>query len=106
MNRLLEANQGVRERRDQLCHPSYAKPELLATVPNQVWSCKPDASERGPCPLAIKDQLRHTKIKITVDFYIGADLAFQREQLEKLRLNSRKIVGNDEFPETRPIATA
>ena len=28
----------VRERRDQLRHPSYAKPELLATQPNQVWS--------------------------------------------------------------------
>ena len=38
MYRLLEANQEVRERRDQLRHPSYAKPELLATAPNQVWS--------------------------------------------------------------------
>jgi putative transposase len=38
MYRLLEANQEVRERRDQLRHPAYAKPELLATVPNQVWS--------------------------------------------------------------------
>jgi putative transposase len=28
----------VRERRDQLKHPSYAKPELLAARPNQVWS--------------------------------------------------------------------
>jgi putative transposase len=38
MYRLLEANHEVRERRDQLRHPSYAKPELLATGPNQVWS--------------------------------------------------------------------
>jgi putative transposase len=28
----------VRERRDQLRHPAYAAPELLATGPNQVWS--------------------------------------------------------------------
>jgi putative transposase len=28
----------VRERRDQLRHPTYTKPELLATAPNQVWS--------------------------------------------------------------------
>jgi putative transposase len=28
----------VRERRDQLRHPPYHKPELLATAPNQVWS--------------------------------------------------------------------
>jgi putative transposase len=36
--RVLEANQEVKERRDQLRHPSYQKPELLATAPNQVWS--------------------------------------------------------------------
>ena len=28
----------VRERRNQLRHPAYKKPELLATGPNQVWS--------------------------------------------------------------------
>ena len=38
MYRLLEANGLVRERRDQLRHPAYAKPELLATGPNQLWS--------------------------------------------------------------------
>ncbi len=38
MYRILRAACGVRERRDQLRHPVYAKPELLATAPNQVWS--------------------------------------------------------------------
>ena len=38
MYRVLAAAGEVRERRDQLRHPSYAKPELLATRPNQVWS--------------------------------------------------------------------
>jgi putative transposase len=38
MYRILEAAGEVRERRDQLRHPSYAAPELLATRPNQVWS--------------------------------------------------------------------
>ena len=38
MYRLLAANREVRERRDQARHPAYAKPELLATGPNQVWS--------------------------------------------------------------------
>jgi putative transposase len=39
MYRLLEAQHGgVRERRDQLAHPAYAKPELLAERPNQLWS--------------------------------------------------------------------
>lgn len=36
--RLLRAEGAVRERRDQLIHPAYAKPELLATGVNQVWS--------------------------------------------------------------------
>jgi putative transposase len=38
MYRVLEANHEVRERRDQLRHPNYTKPELLATAPNQLWS--------------------------------------------------------------------
>lgn len=38
MYRILEENQEVRERRDQLRHPCYGKPELLATSANQVWS--------------------------------------------------------------------
>jgi len=39
MYRLLAERHGeVRERRDQLTHPAYAKPELLATRPNEVWS--------------------------------------------------------------------
>jgi putative transposase len=38
MYRILEENGEVRERRDQLRHPEYQKPELLATGPNQVWS--------------------------------------------------------------------
>jgi len=38
MYRILDENDEVRERRDQLRHPSYVKPELLATKPNQLWS--------------------------------------------------------------------
>jgi len=39
MYRLLaDADGGVRERRDQLTHPPYARPELLASRPNEVWS--------------------------------------------------------------------
>ena len=38
MYRILAENHEIRERRDQLQHPAYAKPELLATRPNQVWS--------------------------------------------------------------------
>ncbi len=38
MYRLLAAHAEVRERRDQLHHPAYARPELLASGPNQLWS--------------------------------------------------------------------
>jgi putative transposase len=39
MYRILAAHHGgVRERRDQLTHPAYKKPELLATRPNELWS--------------------------------------------------------------------
>lgn len=38
MYRLLEERGESRERRDQLTHPPYQKPEFLATAPNQLWS--------------------------------------------------------------------
>jgi putative transposase len=38
MYRILAAAGEVRERRNQRCHPIYAKPELLATGPNELWS--------------------------------------------------------------------
>jgi len=38
MYRILGSRGEVRERRNQLRHPRYKRPELLATGPNQVWS--------------------------------------------------------------------
>jgi putative transposase len=38
MYRILDERQEVRERRNQLRHPTYHKPQLVATGPNQVWS--------------------------------------------------------------------
>jgi len=38
MYRLLAERGEVRERRDQLVHPEYVKPELLAERPNELWS--------------------------------------------------------------------
>jgi putative transposase len=47
MYRILASATEVRERRSQLRHPAYAKPELLATGPNELWSW--DISKlRGP----------------------------------------------------------
>jgi putative transposase len=38
MYRILDERGQVRERRNQLRHPSYARPELMATGPGQLWS--------------------------------------------------------------------
>lgn len=38
MYRILAASGEIRERRDQVRHPKYAPPELIATAPNQVWT--------------------------------------------------------------------
>ena len=38
MYRILDEAGETRERRDQLTHPAYQKPELLATGPNHLWS--------------------------------------------------------------------
>lgn len=52
MYRLLQGSVAVRERRDQLRHPEYTKPELLAAMPNQVCSwdiTKLKGAVRGTC---------------------------------------------------------
>ena len=47
MYRILHQHEEVRERRNQLRHPKYQKPELLAQKPNEVWTW--DITElRGP----------------------------------------------------------
>jgi hypothetical protein len=38
MYRLLVEDTARPERRPQLRHPAYTKPELVANAPNQVWS--------------------------------------------------------------------
>ncbi len=38
MYRVLAESSEVRERRNQLRHPRYSPPALLATKPNQLWS--------------------------------------------------------------------
>jgi hypothetical protein len=45
--RLLAARHGgVRERRNQLTHPPYQRPELLAERPNELWSWDIDPLHR------------------------------------------------------------
>jgi putative transposase len=62
MYRILAAQHEVRERRDQLRHPTYAAPQLLATKPNEVWTW--DITKlRGPA------KWRHYYLYVILDIY-------------------------------------
>jgi len=43
---------------------------------------------KGVDPIAIKDQLRHSSVKMTERFYIGTDAEYQRAQAGKIALNN------------------
>lgn len=62
MYRLLHAHSGTRKRRNELTHPTYAKPELLATKPCEVWSW--DITKlKGPVKLA------HYHLYVIIDIF-------------------------------------
>jgi putative transposase len=81
MYRLLRAEHGrVRERRDQLTHPAYARPELLAERPNEIWSW--DISKlKGPATWScfylyvILDLFSRYAVAWTVQYRESAELA-------------------------------
>jgi putative transposase len=81
MYRILAAKHGgVRERRDQLTHPGYAKPELLAERPNELWSW--DVSKlKGPAKwtwfylYAILDVFSRYVVAWTVQYRENAQIA-------------------------------
>ena len=56
MYRILHDSAEVRERRDLLRHPSYQKPELLATAPNEVWSWDIDHRHLQPLRHRLDDR--------------------------------------------------
>ena len=56
--------------------------------------------------LVIKDQFKHNNVRTTVDFYIGQDVDHPKEMIEKLILNSGKLVGKDESSKPAQLPTA
>jgi putative transposase len=75
MYRILEEADEVRERRNQVRHPHYVRPELLATAPNQVWSW--DITKlRGP------EKWRYYHLYVVLDIfsrYVVSWLVAERE---------------------------
>ena len=69
MYRILHENNEVRERRQRLRHPVYAKPELLAEGPNQVWSWDITKLSHPKCPppSGSTRQRRSSKPKLNLD---------------------------------------
>lgn len=82
MYRVLGADGLVRERRNQLTHPVYTKPELLATGPNQCWSW--DISKlRGPV------KWKYFYLYVLIDIfsrYVPGWMVAEREDSELAKL--------------------
>jgi putative transposase len=71
MYRILQEHGEVKERRQQLRHPQYAAPELLATRPNQLWSWDISApqqaavgDEGGPLAIGLQEQIANHRKRL------------------------------------------
>jgi putative transposase len=84
MYRILAVNAEVRERRNQLRHPDYAKPELLATAPNQVWSWDITAL-RGP------GKWHHFYLYAIIDIFSRKTVGWMLARKQNARLAERLI---------------
>ena len=98
MYRILQQQGESRERRDQLVHPAYHKPELLATAPNQLWSW--DITKlRGPAKwtyfylYVILDVFSRYVTGWMIAYREGADLAkeFIEEAISKHRIPAGQL---------------
>ncbi len=96
MYRILAAHGEVRERRDQLRHPNYTKPELLAVTPNQVWSW--DITKlRGP----VKWTCYHLYVILDIfsRYVVGWMIAHRESSALAKRLISETCLKQDIEPE-------
>jgi putative transposase len=85
MYRILHEYQEVRERRNILHHPSYSKPELLATKPNELWSW--DITKlRGPQKGA------HFYLYVILDVYSRYVVGWMIAAIESAALASELII--------------
>ncbi len=114
MYRILAENDEVRERRNQLRHPQYQKPELLARAPNQVWSW--DITKlRGPAKwtyfylYVILDIFSRYAVGWMVASGESADLAQRliRETVEKQGVEpDRLVIHSDRGPSMKSRTVA
>jgi len=115
MYRLLASEHGrVRERRDQLTHPAYSRPELLAECPNTLWSW--DISKlKGPAKwtcfhlYVILDVFSRYAVAWSVQYRESAELAtalitqaVEQQQITRDQLTLHADRGN--AMRSRPVA--
>jgi putative transposase len=84
MYRILDAAQEVRERRDQARHPVYARPELVATAPNQIWSWD-ITTLKGPIPY------RYYSLYVILDLFSRYVVGWMVAAHDNARLAQRLI---------------
>jgi putative transposase len=95
MYRVLTVANEVRERRDQLRHPSYHKRELLATGPNQVWSW--DITKvRGP------GKWQYYSLYVIMDIYSRYVVGWLLAERESATLAQRLIADSVRRHRIRP----
>ena len=94
MYRILEQEGESRERRDQLVHPAYQKPELLATAPNQLWSW--DITKlRGPA------KWTYFYLYVILDVfsrYVAGWMIAHRESAELAKQFIEETIGKHQVP--------
>ena len=84
MYRILEAEGELRERRNQLRHPAYQKPELVASAPNQVWTW--DITQlKGPV------KWTHFYLYVILDLYSRLAVGWMVARRESASLAQRLI---------------
>ncbi len=97
MYRLLQSQQEVRERRNQLRHPAYSKPELLATAPNQVWSW--DITKlRGPA------KGLYYSLYVVLDIFSRYVVGWLLAEREAQSLANRLLAETSQIPPAKPEA--
>lgn len=84
MYRLLADNAEVRERRNQLRHPTYAEPQLKAAGPNQVWSW--DITK-----LAGPEKWRQYHLYVVIDIFSRYVVSWRLEHSESSQLAKELI---------------
>ena len=95
MYRILNANDEVKERRNQRRHPEYERPELMATKPNEAWSW--DITR-----LRTREKWVYLYLYVVLDIFSRAVVGWMVAEKETAALASRLIEETSAKHDVRP----